>query len=119
MPRYPRLFFHGAIYHVYCRVARGEFVFDDQLEAMEFVNRFESASGHTFDHLASRLRSECLIRGRIELSVLSVSRHGFRACDITELLRKGCNSFTRWLNRGLQQEHCDPDSAAGSTASTR
>jgi len=32
MPRYPCLFIPGATYHVYCRVARGEFVFDDPLE---------------------------------------------------------------------------------------
>jgi REP element-mobilizing transposase RayT len=37
MPRHPRLFIQGATYHVYCRVARGEFVFDDPLEAEEFV----------------------------------------------------------------------------------
>lgn len=37
MPRKPRLFVPGAIYHVYCRVARGEFVFDDPSEAEEFV----------------------------------------------------------------------------------
>ena len=37
MPRHPRLFIYGAIYHVYCRVARGEFVFDDDLEAVEFI----------------------------------------------------------------------------------
>lgn len=37
MPRHPRLFIPGACYHVYCRVARGEFVFDDPLEADEFV----------------------------------------------------------------------------------
>ena len=37
MPRHPRLFLYGAIYHVYCRVARGEFVFDDDLEAVEFI----------------------------------------------------------------------------------
>jgi REP element-mobilizing transposase RayT len=37
MPRKPRLFLPGAIYHVYCRVARGEFVFDDDFEAIEFV----------------------------------------------------------------------------------
>jgi REP element-mobilizing transposase RayT len=37
MPRRPRLFVPGAIYHVYCRVARGEFVFDDGREADEFV----------------------------------------------------------------------------------
>ena len=37
MPRRPRLFIPGAIYHVYCRVARGEFVFDDGREADELV----------------------------------------------------------------------------------
>jgi len=37
MPRHPRLFIPGATYHVYCRVARGEFVFDDDDEAQEFV----------------------------------------------------------------------------------
>jgi len=37
MPRQPRLFIPGATYHVYCRVARGEFVFNDQYEAVEFV----------------------------------------------------------------------------------
>ena len=37
MPRRPRLFLPGAVYHVYCRVARGEFVFDDHDEALEFI----------------------------------------------------------------------------------
>ncbi len=37
MPRKARLFLPGATYHVYCRVARGEFVFDDDFEAIEFV----------------------------------------------------------------------------------
>lgn len=38
MPRHPRLFVPGATYHVYCRVARGEFVFDDPIEADAFVS---------------------------------------------------------------------------------
>ena len=37
MPRHPRLFVPGAIYHVYCRVARGDIVFDNDFEATEFV----------------------------------------------------------------------------------
>ena len=37
MPRHPRLFLPGATYHVYCRVARGELVFDDNFEAIEFI----------------------------------------------------------------------------------
>ncbi len=39
MPRHPRLFLPNAIYHVYCRVARGEFVFDEDSEAIEFVEK--------------------------------------------------------------------------------
>lgn len=37
MPRHPRLFIPGATYHVYCRTARGESVFDDDGEAGAFV----------------------------------------------------------------------------------
>jgi len=37
MPRHTRLFVPRATYHVYCRVARGEFVFDDDDEAVEFI----------------------------------------------------------------------------------
>jgi hypothetical protein len=41
--------------------------------------------------------------------VLAVSRYGFRACDIADLLCKGRNSVSRWLNRGLCNERDDPE----------
>ena len=37
MPRHLRLFVPRATHHVYCRVSRGEFVFDDDEEAIEFI----------------------------------------------------------------------------------
>ena len=37
MPRKTRLFVSGATHHLYCRVARGEFVFNNSGEADEFV----------------------------------------------------------------------------------
>jgi len=37
MARSPRLFIPGAVYHVYCRTARGEMVFSHHTEATEFV----------------------------------------------------------------------------------
>jgi REP element-mobilizing transposase RayT len=40
MPRKPRVFIEGGIYHVYCRTSRGEAVFDDQVEAQAFVDVF-------------------------------------------------------------------------------
>jgi putative transposase len=38
MPRPPRVFVDGAIYHVYCRIARGEPVFADDVEARDLVD---------------------------------------------------------------------------------
>ncbi len=57
MPRHPRLLIPGAAYHAYCRIARSE-----------------SAFGHQRDYVASRSRTDRHIRGRIELSLLGVSR---------------------------------------------
>lgn len=37
MPRKPRLFVPGATYHVYCRVARGEFVFENPDNSEAFI----------------------------------------------------------------------------------
>ena len=45
MPRKPRLFVPGATYHVYCRVARGEFVFDEPFEADCFVETVRKVGG--------------------------------------------------------------------------
>jgi len=39
MPRRPRVFVEGALYHVYNRFARGEGVFGDPEEAIDFVER--------------------------------------------------------------------------------
>ncbi len=37
MTRSPRLVLANAIYHVYCRTARGEMVFTDEVEAESFI----------------------------------------------------------------------------------
>jgi len=42
MPRKARLFIPGAVYHVYCRTARGERVFDASAEAEHFVEVLRS-----------------------------------------------------------------------------
>ena len=53
-------------------------------------------------------RTEQHIRGRIGFSLLAVSQYGFRACDIADLLCKGRNWGTQWLNRSLCDECDDP-----------
>ena len=60
MPRHPRLFLPEATYHVYCRVARGEFVFDDDYEAVEFIDATNAAVVVFFDlesHLPMKLET--------------------------------------------------------------
>ena len=37
MPRKPRVFIEGGVYHLYCRTSRGEAVFADEAEAAAFV----------------------------------------------------------------------------------
>jgi len=38
MPRGMRLFVPNGYYHIYCRVARGEFVFDERSEAVRWID---------------------------------------------------------------------------------
>ncbi len=42
MPRRPRVLIEGAVYHVYNRFARGEDVFGDPEEAIEFIELLRS-----------------------------------------------------------------------------
>lgn len=44
MPRRPRLFVSGGIYHVYCRTHRGEFRFDDRMESDSFIQAVAEVS---------------------------------------------------------------------------
>ena len=65
MPRHPRLFVPGATYHVYCRVARGEFVFDDPSEAEEFVE----AARRVSDLDAVKVLAWCLMGNHYHLVI--------------------------------------------------
>jgi len=47
MPRKPRLFVSGATYHVYCRVARGEFVFENPDNAEAFIETLRDVSNNS------------------------------------------------------------------------
>jgi hypothetical protein len=84
--------------------------FDDlrpSCTADEFVELFERCSGHSREGLASPLRTRALIEGRIELTLLAVSRYGIRSCDIADLINKHPSSMTRWLNSGVHRERED------------
>jgi len=86
MPRRPRVFVSGAVYHVYCRVARGEPVFSEAREAAALVGVIRGVAREhglsvlawcvmaTHYHLAVRVgrvplwRSMQLIQGRFARS---------------------------------------------------
>jgi REP element-mobilizing transposase RayT len=74
----------------------------------EFAQLFERASGYLISDLASPLKLPCLVRGRVELTLLGVSRYSFKASEISALLKKHPSSLSRWLNQGLTWEREDP-----------
>lgn len=77
------------------------------LEIDEFISRYEASSGRTIAGLSSRRRTEDLIRGRVELTLLAVGRYGFQSAVVAKLIEKDRSSLTRWLNLGLQLQRDD------------
>ena len=81
MPRHSRLFLPGATYHVYCRVARGEFVFYEDFEAIKFIEVLRKVS----DLDGRTVLAWCLMAitttwsSRLETSICGVRWPGFKA----------------------------------------
>jgi REP element-mobilizing transposase RayT len=75
--------------------------------AAEILRLFEEFSGHDREDLASPLRTPRLIEGRVQLTLLAVSRFGVHSRDIANLIHKHPSSMTRWLNQGLKRERMD------------
>lgn len=90
------LFVLDAIYRANRRVARGELVFDGleleehrpRLDPDELRGRCAQLSGYAFEGLASRRLSPDVVRGRIELAVLAVTRNRLGSCDVAAALDK-------------------------------
>jgi hypothetical protein len=78
---------------------------------------FEWHTGHRIEDFASPLKTPTLVEGRIGLTLLGVSRYGFRSTDLAALLGKHPSSMTRWLNKGVSLEREDRDSSGESIAS--
>lgn len=72
-----------------------------------FVELFERFAGCRIDDLASPLKTKVLVHGRVELTLLGVSRYGFSSSDLARLIRKHPSSVTRWLTEGLSRERGD------------
>ena len=88
----------------------GQALNDDRIRCRfdEFVELFERLTGHAIQDLASPLKTPALVEGRIELTLLGVSRYGVRSSDIAALLNKHPSSMSRWLNIGVSLEREDP-----------
>jgi len=87
----------------------GQALNDDRIRCRldEFVELFERLTGHAIQDLASPLKTPALVEGRIELTLLGVSRYGVRSSDIAALLNKHPSSMSRWLNKGVSLERED------------
>ena len=89
MPRHPRLFVPGAIYHVDCRVARGEFIFDDHDEAIEFIEHLRAV--RDLDHWT--VFAWCLMGNHYHLVLKTGEVHLWRSMARLQ------GSFSRNYNR--------------------
>jgi putative transposase len=87
----------------------GQSLVDDRVRCGldEFVELFERHTGHRIQDLASPLKTPALVKGRTELTLLGVSRYGFRSTDLAALLGKHPSSMARWLNHGVSLERED------------
>jgi len=107
MPRHPPLFIPEATYHVYCRVTRGEFVFDDPFEAAEFV----SAVREVRDLHGWKIFAWTLMANHYHLVIktgaIPLWRSMLRLQSETEVARfiqKHPTSVARWISLGLRKQ---------------
>jgi REP element-mobilizing transposase RayT len=112
--------FPRATYHVYCRVARGEDVFDSDGEAIGFVDvlrRVRDLDGLTIlawclmanhYHLVVTTGDIGLWRSMARLqATVALARYRLSTRDLADLLEKNRSTVTRWLNAGLKRERED------------
>jgi hypothetical protein len=64
----------------------------------EFVDLLERRTGHVVEDLASSRKTFDLTDGRVELTLLGISRYRFRSTELAEIINKHPSSLTRWLN---------------------
>ncbi len=102
MPRKPRLFVSGATYHVYCRIARGEFVFDDPCEAEAFVEAVRQVGDlHRWKVLAW-----CLMGNHYHLVVKTGNVPLWRTMQRLQCnVARGFNRRRRYLGRLWQSRY--------------
>lgn len=102
MARSPRIFFPDAIYHVYCRTARGEKAFSDLLEAREFVKTVADVKRlHGF-----RLFAWCLMGNHYHLVIQSRAQPLWRSmARIQCRVARGYNHRHRLLGRLWQSRY--------------
>ena len=102
MPRMPRLFVTGATYHVYCRVARGEFVFDDPNEAAEFVE----VARKTRDSDRWKVLAWCLMGNHYHMVLETDSIPLWRSMlRLQSGIARGYNRRRRYLGRLWQSRY--------------
>lgn len=102
MARSPRLFIPDAIYHVYCRTARGEMVFSNPDEANEFVDVLADVKRlHGFEVLAW-----CLLGNHYHIVIRTRSFPLWRSmARIQSRVARGHNRRRRVLGRLWQSRY--------------
>ena len=102
MPRKPRLFLPEATYHLYCRVARGEFVFDHPQEAEAFVD----ATRDVRDLDGWRILAWCLMANHYHIVVTTGTVPLWKSmARLQGRVSRGFNKRRRYLGRLWQSRY--------------
>ncbi len=102
MPRNPRIFANGAVYHVYCRTARGEFVFDDPGEIDRWIDNVAFVAQQ--DRLT--VFAWCLLSNHFHLVVRTDDTPLWRPmARIQGRYAKGFNRRNGWTGRLWQSRY--------------
>lgn len=102
MGRKPRLFASGVIYHVYCRTARGEYVFDEPSE----IERWIDTVAYVADQDRLTILAWCLLSNHYHLVLQTEEAPLCRAmARIQGRIAKGFNRRKRWTGRLWQSRY--------------
>jgi REP element-mobilizing transposase RayT len=101
VPRRPRIFVEGGIYHVYNRFARGADLFSEPEEAIQFLEILRKARAR--DGLA--VLAWCLMPNHYHLALitaLAIERWGITAKGLSGVVGRRPEAVTRWAYRGAE-----------------
>ena len=109
MPRQPRVFVEGGLYHVYNRAAHGAEVFAEGEAGREFAKSLAEGLGVGLEELTERTRRLEVAGLRFLVVGLGIERWGQRASHLAQLFGRRPDLVSWWAKKARALRLGDPD----------